>query len=1258
MARWLTHAAAIALVVCSVSRVAGSSRWYEGFARVHVGAGSVAAGRAHTVIATPDGRVFAWGAGGRGQIGDGALVDRWAPTLVPGLEGIIAVTAGAAHTVALSQTGDVYAWGANTFGRLGDGTQKRRARPVRVSGLRDVTMVAAGRAHTLALTADGRVFAWGLNTNGGLGNGKKTSSLIPLLVPGLSDVVAIAAGDAHSLAVTRDGRLFAWGRNDFSALGDGTTKDRPTPVPIALRDVIAVAAGGAHSLALLRDGAVYSWGRGANGELGTGATKIASTPTTVPGLTASAIRAGRHFSAAVLTDGRVVTWGANGSGQLGDGTTVRRLRPVQVRGVEAVTSLALGALHAVAATTTGDVRSWGEGESGRLGANSQEDQSSAVEIISDVPDWGATPGEDPVDMVPPTILATTTPPLHDGWMTTPVIVSFTCADDVEIASCSGPMTLTQDGYGQQITGTAVDRAGNSAAATVVVNLDLRPPSLSIVEPQNEVSTPAEEVVVTATAADSASGLVETRCNGNPVAVTDGQLTCVVPLRPGRNDIVLFAADAVGHSTSTAISIARIGTPTSLVLTPATRVMEVDEEARLTLRDDFGAQVDEAVWATSHAEVISLSETDPPVLRAVAIGQATITAEKDGMIAEASIVVSPGLAPGDVRWTLTSTPEFSSEPPLFANRVDPDGPHIFTVETQEWGTALLRAVTTDGEVLWQQHSPGIPLMGDSFGGVVAGVVDEFFDTRAYARGPRQHSTVAYDSDGTLSQPAQAPDGTLYAIESRFGSINPDGQEVFDKYALVIDGATGRRISRTRLDTEVEWFISDRNGDVIPTTPPTQCRTTRFDNAPDTIGPVVGSDGRGYMIVRRLEVTKRGGCIEPFMTRPDRTIRMGIDLIALSPKAPPETIPIASWECQGAFGTTIPCDLPVQAYQLMPDGIGGTLVTWERGSHMVGNSVFVQKAMTRVEPGAETIERDVLRNFWMELVGQNGILLTYDDEWSWLDVRSGEVTSLGRLPALVPLAARPNRGLAILDWSTGDLRITNATGGIASSQGVGLPWSALNETGDWIGLRDSELASVVGEFPDATRWSALRGNAQGQQAVRRPGRGIFGKTHLAIEMTQNLARFRHVSIRVVPHDQERWLNLPDLQLPGTDQFGNRYFTLGAGSDGTDTNSSCAGTLKSDLNRPNDVGKPPWDPLDALAYPLGAEDALINALLSRDRAYPDDLPYACRPEQNPGFYNSNSYAHGLLNAAGLRGPSLPDRLPSLVPGWRTPVPLSKFQ
>ena len=47
--------------------------------------------------------------------------------------------------------------------------------------------------------------------------------------------------------------------------------------------------------------------------------------------------------------------------------------------------------------------------------------------------------------------------------------------------------------------------------------------------------------------------------------------------------------------------------------------------------------------------------------------------------------------------------------------------VFAIETREWGRARVRAVRDDGEVLWQQESPGIPLFGDTFGGLVTGVL---------------------------------------------------------------------------------------------------------------------------------------------------------------------------------------------------------------------------------------------------------------------------------------------------------------------------------------------------------------------------------------------------------------------------------------------------------------------------------------------------------------------------------------------------------
>jgi alpha-tubulin suppressor-like RCC1 family protein len=1264
MNRGLCCAATIALLVVSWASVRSESG-NTGLAdtRRHVGAGGIAAGRAHTVIARPDGQVFAWGAGQRGQLGIGGLADRLSPTEVPGLVGIVSVSAGAAHSVALGSSGEVYAWGANTFGRIGDGTRKRRDRPVRVGGLGTVKMIAAGRAHTLALTTDGRVFAWGLNANGQVGNGRKAAAPTPVQVTGLSDVVAIAAGDAHSLAVTRDGRLFAWGRNESSALGDGTAKDRATPVLVGLRDVVSVAGGGAHSLALVRSGAVYSWGRGANGELGTGSTKVASTPKLIAGLSASAIAAGRHFSGAITTDGHAVTWGANGSGQLGDGTNVRRLRPVPVLGGSGVSTLALGDLHGAAATSSGDIRTWGEGADGRLGSGNVLDNSAPVEIISDVPDWGAEPGSDPepepepIDSVPPVIRAIVSPPLEGAWMTSPVTVSFECEDAVAIASCSGPMVVSQDGV-TQVTGTAVDTAGNRSIVSVTVSLDVLPPSITIGSPPGTIE--AEEIIIGGSIADAASGLVEAHCNGQPLAIVNGAYECAAALRPGRNEIIVSARDAVGHESTATVAVSRIGAPTSLFLTPATRTVGLNEVSRLTLRDEFGMVVERASWSAEDDTVVSLTDDEPPVITAVGLGATLVAAEKDGLRAEALIRVLPSMAPGDERWTLPSTPLLTPEPPLFANRVSPDGAYLFAIDYEDWDRKLVRAVSSEGEVLWQQHVPGIPLLADAFGGMVVGVHDEIGDLRALVRtGGGTISSWRYDSPGILDRPAQAHDGTLYTIESVSNGRTADGHEMIDRYAIVIDGTTGRRVARTKLASDLNQFISESDGTFIPSVPPVYCRSYRHETPPEVVGPIAGADGLGYIAVRRHKIVKDAVCTEPFDSRTHRTIESGIDLIVLSRTAAPRTVPIVSIACDAAPSTTQLCDRRPRAFQIMPDGVGGTLVTWERATQVSGRFVIVENAMTLVD-GDTVVARNVPSNFSIEMIGQDGVAITYGDGWKAMDVKTGETNWSGSLAGLTPLAARPDGGVAAIDWSTNELATVNASGAIESRHAFGLDWRSFFSGSDWIGIKGESIAAVAGNFSDATRFS-LFDTKTGQLSERRPGVGIWLKTHDVL-----VTSIQHASIRVTPADQE-WLinNRAKFETcAGTQQcvpierdgFKNYFFTIGAGSGSDDTNPLCNGILTKGYNRPNDVRKQERQPLTQLLVDPRFEPILINSLINRTDAFANVLSYHCLPEEYPGQYNSNSFAHGLLHAASVAHDEAPPTRLS-IPGWQTPVPQPAF-
>ena len=167
------------------------------------------------------------------------------------------MSGGTAHTLAATWDGRLFAWGSNTSGRLGDGgTVTQSLVPLEIRSLQNVVAVAAGGSHSLALTADGRVYAWGLGNSGQLGLGSFSNALTPTLVPTLSNVVAIAAGGSHSLAVTSAGELYAWGLNSSSQLGDGGGAAQTIPKLISsIGGVSAVSAGTTHSLARLHDGA-------------------------------------------------------------------------------------------------------------------------------------------------------------------------------------------------------------------------------------------------------------------------------------------------------------------------------------------------------------------------------------------------------------------------------------------------------------------------------------------------------------------------------------------------------------------------------------------------------------------------------------------------------------------------------------------------------------------------------------------------------------------------------------------------------------------------------------------------------------------------------------------------------------------------------------------------------------------------------------------------------------------------------------------
>lgn len=367
--------------------------------KVKMALGELALANGYFTVGTPPPPImpitYGWGYNSNGETGTGTGSSLNLPTKVPtngALDGkfVIDVAAGAEHTLALTTEGKVYAWGYNGFGQLGTGSFSSSSVPVPVnmggalSGKR-VVGIGAGDYHGFAITSDHLVFAWGRNEKGELGGGISGgyySSPTPVALGGAlagKVVTDITGGDFFSLARTSDGRLYSWGDNTDGQLGTGNNTASNVPVEVtgfAGKLVAKVDAGVFHALVLTTDGTVYAFGRGTDGTLGNGGTAASNVPVAVgtsgamAGKTIIQVSATRHHCLALSNEGKVYAWGANTAFGLGDGGVAGvASTPIEVGGAltgELVSRIGTGWLSSYAFTSENKMFSWGINFDGNL----------------------------------------------------------------------------------------------------------------------------------------------------------------------------------------------------------------------------------------------------------------------------------------------------------------------------------------------------------------------------------------------------------------------------------------------------------------------------------------------------------------------------------------------------------------------------------------------------------------------------------------------------------------------------------------------------------------------------------------------------------------------------------------------------------------------------------------------------------------------------------------------------------------------------
>ncbi len=405
-----------------------------------VTAKKIAAAGSSSYLLGSDGKIYAWGANGKGQLASGDSAPLAVPTpiqlgAIPSTAKIDKIVASVFNGYAVDTTGKIYAWGDNSYGQLGLGSSDPTPRrlPFAVTlpgGVTANDLAAPTNAYfALVIGSDGALYAWGWNAFGQLGDGSTTNRSAPVAVQTPAGVRFSLVGttSGSSFAVSTSGTTYAWGSNLHGQLADGSKTDRSLPRAMdagAMSAAVAptaLVAGDATIVALGSDGYLYEAGWGAYGQLGNANTSDATSwvaPSRVPasltppsaaitvatgaqlvtptlravgvygtisftsqtslpsGLALDAKTGAVSGVSSVRVPSTNVTIAATGT-RASDGVSPKAQLTIEVSDPY-FTDVASGWDHVLAVDVNGDVFSWGKNTSGVLGDGTETDRSAPV----------------------------------------------------------------------------------------------------------------------------------------------------------------------------------------------------------------------------------------------------------------------------------------------------------------------------------------------------------------------------------------------------------------------------------------------------------------------------------------------------------------------------------------------------------------------------------------------------------------------------------------------------------------------------------------------------------------------------------------------------------------------------------------------------------------------------------------------------------------------------------------------------------------
>jgi hypothetical protein len=223
------------------------------------------------------------------------------------------------------------------------------------------------------------------------------------------------------------------------------------------------------------------------------------------------------------------------------------------------------------------------------------------------------------DTAPPGIVARTTRIANAaGWFHEVLAVEFECTDAISgIATCPDRVIIDTDTTGRTISGTATDRAGNTASTSIAVKLDATAPTLMIQgvgDTLGDILTNSAMLPVAGTVNDTLSGVSSVRCNGASATLTPPAFNCSVPLGETRVIVTVEVTDVSGNVTAQTFMVSRdMAKPEIGIITPVEESVTPEATAALDAAID-----DDVAIATVRLDGAAITPTNNHLHKTLAL----------------------------------------------------------------------------------------------------------------------------------------------------------------------------------------------------------------------------------------------------------------------------------------------------------------------------------------------------------------------------------------------------------------------------------------------------------------------------------------------------------------------------------------------------------------------------------------------------------------------------------------------------------------